>query len=599
MTSNNPLSPEVIQMALQVGGDPHGGITPLEDTVTEKLMLISVANMKCSLALADPNIYDCPLIGCSDGFEILTGYSKAEIVGRNCRFLNAGQELDKDIREAMRAAIDNGTEFIGILPNVRKNGEKFRNFLHMTSITVRSHRYIIGIQADVTYVNFDLTNEYHLEDLRAVAERIFSANVDAWVQMQAHEFQIRLPIPYAEIVKNYAPAQYKEAQGKFIKIAGQMVHNKNTFLHVMEATVGEYESKMKKSSSDPLLTKHSTGVGKEEVQEVPSSDPRGEDSNKDYSTSEREASGDNSGSRGSSSDEAFQTYRGELKSVGSVGHPDRCTECSFYFFGTQGCAKGSDCRFCHEFHPRKNSRKNRRILKRLDVSDRSIPEEPSASTRDGANMSTSGTSERSTVTVVSGSADAAGGEAKPEQLGRGAGSSSEGSSASRKARHASSGGYPSSGTTAQAARDASEATAVVSLRYLRHGPDKRQAKLTLAVGQTVNLPAWVEMDGSARKALQNVLSFTVEPPLPHGLTLDPHNGLISGVAAEVQARRLHMVTTSTVATGPGGIKLGLVPLARTSLLIRIVELQQLTTSWVCEADGDGEERILVEFKASK
>mmetsp|Transcript_19240 Transcript_19240/g.35465 ORF Transcript_19240/g.35465 Transcript_19240/m.35465 type:complete len:596 (+) Transcript_19240:62-1849(+) len=595
MTSN-PLSPEVIQMALQVGGDPNGGITPLEAGVTERLMLISVANMKCSLALADPSLYDCPLIGCSDGFEVLTGYTKAEIVGRNCRFLNQGQELDPDVREAMRASIRDGTEFIGILPNVRKNGEKFRNFLHMTSITVRSHRYIIGIQADVTYVNFDLTNEYHLEDLRAVAERIFSANVDAWVQMQAHEFQIRLPIPYAEIVKNYAPAQYKEAQGKFIKIAGQMVHNKNTFLHVMEATVGEYESKMKKSSSDPLLTKPSTGEGKEEVA---STDNRGEDSNKDYSTSERDASGDNSGSRGSSSDEACQNYRGELKSVGSVGHPDRCTECSFYFFGTQGCTRGSDCRFCHEFHPRKNSRKNRRILKRLDASDRSIPEEPS--TRDGANATTSGKSERSTApsSVASGSADAAGGEAKLEQLGRGAGSSSEGSSASRKARHTSSGGYPSGGTTAQAARDASEPNALVSLRYLRHVPEKRQAKLTLAVGQAVNLPAWVEMDGGARKALQNVLSFTVEPPLPHGLTLDPHNGLISGVAAEVQARRLHMVTTSTVATGPGGIKLGLVPLARTSLLIRIVELQQLKASWVCEADGDGDERILVEFKASK
>lgn len=596
MTSN-PLSPEVIQMALQVGGGPNGGITPLEATVTEKLMLISVANMKCSLALADPSLYDCPLIGCSDGFEALTGYSKAEIVGRNCRFLNAGQEMDPDIREAMRASINNGTEFIGILPNVRKNGEKFRNFLHMTSITVRSHRYMMGIQADVTDANFDLTNEYHLEDLRAVADKIFSANVDAWVQMQAHEFQVRLPIPYAEIVKNYAPAQYKDAQGKFIKIAGQMVHNKNTFLHVMEATVGEYESKIKKSASDPLLTKDvAAGAPPTEVQEAPSSDARGEESNKEISTSERDASGDNSGSRGSSSDEACQNYHGELKSVGSVGHPDRCTECSFYFFGTQGCTRGSDCRFCHEFHPRKNSRKNRRILKRLDVSDRSIPEEPSS--RDGANATSA--SSASTVTVVSGSADAAGGEAKPEVHGRGgAGSSSEGSSASRKAKHTSSGGYPSSGTTAQAARDASEQTAVVSLRYLRHGPEKRQAKLTLAVGQIVNLPAWVEMDGTARKALQNVLTFTVEPPLPHGLSLDLQNGLISGVAAEVQARRLHMVTASTVATGPGGIRLGLVPLARTSLLLRVVELQQLKASWVCEADGDGDERILVEFKASK
>lgn len=567
---SNPLSPEIIQMALQVGD--VDGITPLEATMTEKLMLISVANMKCSLALADPSLYDCPLIGCSDGFEILTGYSKAEIVGRNCRFLNDNQELDPEIREGLRSAIHDGTEFIGILPNVRKNGEKFRNFLRMTSITVRDHRYIIGIQADVTDTNFDLTNEYHLEDLREVAERIFSANVDAWVQMQAHEFQVRLPIPYAEIVKHYSPAQYMDARGKFIKIAGQMVHSKNTFLHVMEATVGDYsESKLKKSASDPLLLNYTTSGSPAE--DVPSSDLSNRDHPSQSDSCEREAeSVTNSGSRGSSSDEANQNYMGELKSVGSVGHPDRCTECSFYFFGTHGCTKGSDCRFCHEFHPRKNSRKNRRILKRLDVGDSSIPEE---NIGDSSNTTTA----PATVTT-SDSADVVSNSTAP---------ATSSCTSSTPEEHLG---------KAKTAAVSSGTSAVMSLRYLRHGAEKRQAKLTLAVGQEVRLPAWVEMDSSARKALKTALSFSVDPPLPHGLSLDPHNGLVSGVAKEVQARKLHMVTASTMACGPGGFQLGLVPLARTSLLIRIVALQELKASWVCEADGDGDERILVEFKTS-
>lgn len=591
----NPLSPEVIQMALQVG-DPNG-ITPLEANMTEKLMLISVANMKCSLALADPSLYDCPLIGCSDGFEDLTGYSKAEIVGRNCRFLNRDQDVDPDVREAMRCAIKNGTEFIGILPNVRKNGEKFRNFLHMTTIAVRDHKYIIGIQADVTYANFDLTEDYHLEDLRAVAERIFSANIDAWVQMQAHEFQVRLPIPYAEIVKNYAPAQYKEAQGKFIKIAGQLVHNKNTFLHVMEAQVGEYaESKIKKSASDPLLLNGPATGSRSATDEMHSSEVHS--SEKEYpsqSDSCEHASGDNSGSRGSSSDEACQNYRGDLKSVGSVGHPDRCTECSFYFFGTHGCAKGSDCRFCHEFHPRKNSRKNRRILKRLDASrsDESIPEE---------NTGESSTTAPSDPAPSLGENRDASFGFNPETR------STQGSSSNASTHSKASAAIVTTAksiarrtktleTEASMLEPDSGTSAVISVRYLRHGNEKRQAKLTLAVGQEVHLPAWVEMDSSARKALKNVLNFSVDPPLPRGLRLDPQNGLISGAATEVQARRLHMVTVSTLATGPSGIRLGLVPLARTSLLIRIVELTDLKASWVCEADGDGDERILVEFKA--
>lgn len=52
-------------------------------------------------------------------------------------------------------------------------------------------------------------------------------------------------------------------------------------------------------------------------------------------------------------------------SIGSVSHPDACTECQFFFFSQSGCVKGQDCEFCHEFHPRTNDKKNRRLLRRL------------------------------------------------------------------------------------------------------------------------------------------------------------------------------------------------------------------------------------------
>lgn len=566
---SNPFSPECIRIALQCGGDPNG-FGPLDATMKQKLITVSVANMKCSVSLADPSLYDCPLIGCSDGFETLTGYSKSEVVGRNCRFLNERMPMEPKTRQALRSAIADGTEFIGILPNVRKNGEKFRNFLHMTSVNVGGHRYIVGIQSDVTDVDLDLTDACHLDDLRQVAEKIFSANVDAWVQMQAHKFNVRLTVPYAEIVKNYAPEQYEEAQGKFVAITGQTVHNKNTFLHIMESTVTkDDEFGLKKSASDPLLLNSSSCNSSAE--EVPSTE-------------------EGSHSRFSSSDEGegSRTFLAELKSVGSVGHPDRCTECSFYFFRAQGCTKGSDCRFCHEFHPRTNLRKNRRLLKRMTVGGSGIPEANvgGASTKPPADLSTNAGNGAIAEKHIDRS------ENPEEQI--------DASILAMSGPEVDVGPCefkPMAHTGSPKAAESSP-NAVISLRYLRCGPEVRQAKLTLAIGQRVHLPAWVEMHSYEHKELQNMMSFTVDPPLLRGLSLDAQNGLISGVPKEEQPRKLHIVTASTAATGPGGINLGLVPLARTSLLVRVVDLSKCQATWVCEAEGAGDERILVEFKVS-
>lgn len=45
--------------------------------------------MSCSFLVTDARQYDCPIVYCSPTFEHLTGYHANEIVGRNCRFLQA------------------------------------------------------------------------------------------------------------------------------------------------------------------------------------------------------------------------------------------------------------------------------------------------------------------------------------------------------------------------------------------------------------------------------------------------------------------------------------------------------------------------------
>jgi len=50
------------------------------------------------------------------------------------------------------------------------------------------------------------------------------------------------------------------------------------------------------------------------------------------------------------------------KSLGSAGHPHNCRECFFLMFHDGGCKAGKDCKYCHEFHPRANPRKNRQHM---------------------------------------------------------------------------------------------------------------------------------------------------------------------------------------------------------------------------------------------
>jgi len=68
-----------------------------------------------------------------------------------------------------------------------------------------------------------------------------------------------------------------------------------------------------------------------------------------------------------SSDEAHWQEKELLSSIGSINHPHNCVECQFHFFKLSGCSSGADCRFCHEVHPRKSRKKNRKILVRAET----------------------------------------------------------------------------------------------------------------------------------------------------------------------------------------------------------------------------------------
>ncbi len=103
------------------------------------------------VTIADARLPDRPLIYANEGFERMTGYGIAEVMGRNCRFLQ-GPGTDQSAMAELRAALDAGRECLVEVLNYRKNGTTFWNRLSITPIRDSSGEvtHFIGIQSDVT-----------------------------------------------------------------------------------------------------------------------------------------------------------------------------------------------------------------------------------------------------------------------------------------------------------------------------------------------------------------------------------------------------------------------------------------------------------------
>lgn len=91
---------------------------------------------------------DQPLIYVNDAFMQLTGFSKDEIIGRNCRFLQ-GPETDRDAVMTIRKAIELRKPVCQDLLNYKKSGVKFYNRLVLTPIKEGNVQYYLGLQHQV------------------------------------------------------------------------------------------------------------------------------------------------------------------------------------------------------------------------------------------------------------------------------------------------------------------------------------------------------------------------------------------------------------------------------------------------------------------
>lgn len=127
----------------------------VDDVVRQKQMrkgidlATTLERIEKNFVITDPRLPDNPIIFASDSFLELTEYSREEILGRNCRFLQ-GPETDPATVRKIRAAIDNQTDVTVQLINYTKSGKKFWNLFHLQPMRDQKGevQYFIGVQLD-------------------------------------------------------------------------------------------------------------------------------------------------------------------------------------------------------------------------------------------------------------------------------------------------------------------------------------------------------------------------------------------------------------------------------------------------------------------
>nr|AML79550.1 putative LOV domain-containing protein [Annona muricata] len=102
-----------------------------------------------NFVITDPRLPDNPIIFASDSFLELTEYTREEILGRNCRFLQ-GPDTDEATVSKIREAIREQEEITVQLINYTKSGKKFWNLFHLQPMRDQKGelQYFIGVQLD-------------------------------------------------------------------------------------------------------------------------------------------------------------------------------------------------------------------------------------------------------------------------------------------------------------------------------------------------------------------------------------------------------------------------------------------------------------------
>ncbi|WP_206756592.1 PAS domain S-box protein [Oscillatoria sp. FACHB-1406] len=140
---------------------------PLAKDEQLHLLQRAIEASSSGVVICDARADDLPIVYLNAKFEELTGYSRAEVLGKNCRFLQKGDRAQPSL-DIIRRALREGQDCHTILRNYRKDGSLFWNELYLAPVRDNhgTLTHFIGIQTDVS------ERQQLLENLHASQERL-------------------------------------------------------------------------------------------------------------------------------------------------------------------------------------------------------------------------------------------------------------------------------------------------------------------------------------------------------------------------------------------------------------------------------------------
>lgn len=146
-----------------------------------RLLMRAIQSSRNGVVIADARLPDQPLIFTNPAYEEITGYTMAESIGRNCRFLQ-GDERDQPELDELRRALREGRDCEVVLRNYRKDGTLFWNQLALSPVrdAEGTVTHVIGILSDVT------ERRRHESELAYLASRDPVTGLPLYLALEEH-----------------------------------------------------------------------------------------------------------------------------------------------------------------------------------------------------------------------------------------------------------------------------------------------------------------------------------------------------------------------------------------------------------------------------